>query len=125
MAIPTNKGKGTLPDSVIGSNLPSNSTITGGAYGYSSGASNSADAILRTIRSRDEGLVSQESYSLAEIILMDGSKIEFMAKASPSVVPYLTRDMKNNGYLIMWNDTDTICIPASNVKHFSMRSVTK
>lgn len=115
MATPTNKGKGLMSDS----------TITGGAYGYSSGASNSADAILRTIRARDEVPVSQESYSLAEIILMDGSKIEFMAKASPSVVPYLTRDMKNNGYLIMWNDTDTICIPASNVKHFSMRSVTK
>ena len=116
MATPTNKGKGLLPDSITDTYMSSNA------------ANRPSDAILRTLRSRDEGLmsqVSQESYSLAEIILMDGSKIEFMAKASPSVVPYLTRDMKNNGYLIMWNDTDTICIPATNVKHFSMRSVTK
>ena len=63
-------------------------------------------------------------YSIAEITFMDGTKHEFMVKASPSVVPHLTKEMSNTGFLTLWNDTDTMCIRADQVKHFSMRQVT-
>jgi hypothetical protein len=66
----------------------------------------------------------REAYSIAEITFMDGTKHEFMVKASPSVVPHLTKEMSNTGFLTLWNDTDTMCIRADQVKHFSMRQVT-
>lgn len=73
----------------------------------------------------DRVVVHRESYSIAEIVFMDGTKHEFMVKASPSVVPHLVKEMKNTGYLTLWNDSDTLCIRADQVKHFSMREVTK
>ena len=66
----------------------------------------------------------RNSYSIAQIVFMDGTTTEFMVKASPSVVPHLTKEMSNSGYLTLWNDTDTMCIRADQVKHFSMRQVT-
>jgi hypothetical protein len=63
-------------------------------------------------------------YSVAEIVFMDGTKHEFMVKAAPSLVSHLVKDMNNTGYLTMWNDNDTICIRADQIKHFSMREVT-
>ena len=66
----------------------------------------------------------RDSYSIAEIVFMDGTKHEFMVKASPTVVPHLVKEMKNTGYLTLWNDHDTLCIRADQVKHFSMREVT-
>jgi len=66
----------------------------------------------------------RDSYSVAEIVFMDGTKHEFMVKASPSVVPHLVKEMKNTGYLTLWNDHDTLCIRADQVKHFAMREIT-
>ena len=73
----------------------------------------------------DEVKPRPHSYSVAEIVFMDGTKHEFMVKASPSVVPHLVKEMKNTGYLTLWNDHDTLCIRADQVKHFSMREITK
>lgn len=63
-------------------------------------------------------------YSIAEIVFMDGAKHEFMVKASPAVVPHLIKEMKNSGFMTLWNDTDTLCVRADQVKHFSMREIT-
>ena len=67
----------------------------------------------------------RDAYSIAEIVFMDGTKHEFMVEASPSVVPHLVKEMKNTGYLTLWNDHDTLCIRADQVKHFAMRELTK
>jgi len=64
-------------------------------------------------------------YSTAFIQLSDGTTQEFTVKASPSVVPNLLKEMKNTGYLTLWNDTDTLCIRADLVKQLTMREVTK
>ena len=69
--------------------------------------------------------VHPPAYSIAEIVFMDGTKHEFMVKASPTVVPHLVKEMKNTGYLTLWNDSDTLCIRADQVKHFAMRELTK
>lgn len=63
-------------------------------------------------------------YSIAEIVFKDGSRTEFMVKASPSVVPHLLKEMKNTGHLLLWNDTDTMSISADEVKHFCLRVIT-
>lgn len=67
---------------------------------------------------------ARESYSIAHIRLTDGTEQEFMVKASPTVVPHLLKEMKNTGYLTLWNDTDTLCIRADHVKQITMREVT-
>jgi hypothetical protein len=74
---------------------------------------------------RDVQPTKAPSYSIAEIVFMDGTKHEFMVRASPSVVSHLVKEMKNTGYLTLWNDSDTLCVRADQVKHFSMREVTK
>ena len=66
----------------------------------------------------------RHAYSIAQITFMDGTTSEFMVKASPSVVPHLTKEMSNTGFLTLWNDNDTMCIRADQIKHFSMRQVT-
>lgn len=66
----------------------------------------------------------RDVYSIAQITFLDGTTTEFMVKASPSVVPHLTKEMSNTGFLTLWNDNDTMCIRADQVKHFSMRQVT-
>jgi hypothetical protein len=64
-------------------------------------------------------------YSMAEIILMDGTSQTFMMRASPNIVQHLTKEMKEKGFLTMWNDTDVLCIRADQVKQFALRAFTQ
>jgi hypothetical protein len=41
------------------------------------------------------------------------------------VVPHLVKEMGNTGFLTLWNDYDTLCIRVDQIKHFSMREITK
>lgn len=72
----------------------------------------------------DRDVVHRDHYSIASIVFNDGTTHEFMVKASPSVTPHLVKEMKATGYLTLWNDSDTLCIRAEQIKHFSMREVT-
>lgn len=69
------------------------------------------------------GIVPPVTYSLAEITYTDGTKTEFMFKASPGIAGTLIRSMKEDGYLLLWNDTDTLCIRADYVREIAMRQV--
>jgi hypothetical protein len=64
-------------------------------------------------------------YSMAEIVLMDGTSQTFMLKASTNIVQHLTKEMKEKGFLTMWNDTDVLCIRADQVKQFALRAFTQ
>ena len=64
-------------------------------------------------------------YSLTEVTLMDGTTHSFMTKASPNLAGHLAKEMGATGFLTLWNDTDCMCIQASQVKMFSMRQITK
>lgn len=66
----------------------------------------------------------RDTYSMANIEFIDGTTKEFMVKASPSVVSHLLNNMKSSEFLILWNDTATLCIRADQVKHFSMQELT-
>jgi hypothetical protein len=63
---------------------------------------------------------SKPNKALARIVFIDGTEKAFMVNANPSVVPSLTKEMYNTGFLTLWNDTDTLCIRADQVKHFSL-----
>jgi len=67
----------------------------------------------------------QVSYSMAEIQLMDGSSQTFMIKASTNIVNHLIKEMRDKGYLTMWNDTDVLTIRADQVKQFTLRAFTQ
>lgn len=65
------------------------------------------------------------SYSMAEIQLTDGTSQTFMMKASTTIIKHLLKEMRETGYLTMWNDTDVLCIRADQVKQFSLRAFTQ
>ena len=64
-------------------------------------------------------------YSMAEIQMMDGTSQTFMMRASTNIVNHLTKEMRDKGYLTMWNDTDVLCIRADQVKQFVLRAFTQ
>jgi hypothetical protein len=64
-------------------------------------------------------------YSLTEVTMMDGTVHSFMTRASPNLAGHLAKEMGATGFLTLWNDTDCMCIQASQVKMFSMRQITK
>lgn len=70
-------------------------------------------------------VTQQPQYSMAEIQLTDGTSQTFMMKASTTIVKHLLKEMRETGYLTMWNDTDVLCIRASDVKQFALRAFTK
>ena len=67
----------------------------------------------------------QPQYSMAEIVLMDGTSQTFMMRASTNIVQHLIKEMKEKGFLTMWNDTDVLCIRADQVKQFVLRAFTQ
>lgn len=69
--------------------------------------------------------MQQPQYSMAEIQLTDGTSQTFMMKASTTIIKHLLKEMRETGYLTMWNDTDVLCIRASDVKQFALRAFTK
>ena len=64
-------------------------------------------------------------YSMAEIQMTDGTSQTFMMRASTNIVQHLTKEMKEKGFLTMWNDTDVLCIRADQVKQFVLRAFTQ
>jgi len=64
-------------------------------------------------------------YSMAEIVLTDGTSQTFMMKASPNIIKHLLKEMRDTGYLTMWNDSDVLCVRADQVKQFALRAFTQ
>ena len=96
------------------------------ATAYSSLAkAKTKEQLMREYVQLEAHSIPRDVYSLAEIVFMDGTKHEFMVKASPSVVPHLVKEMHNTGYLTLWNDIDTLCVRADQIKHFALREVTE
>jgi hypothetical protein len=67
----------------------------------------------------------QPQYSMAEIVLTDGTTQTFMMKASTNIIKHLLKEMRDTGYLTMWNDSDVLCIRADQVKQFALRAFTQ
>lgn len=63
----------------------------------------------------------QSNQSEAHIVFIDGTETTFIVDAAPTVVPSLTKEMHNTGFLTLWNGAKTLCVRADQIKHFSMK----
>ena len=70
-------------------------------------------------------LAEQTSRSLVQISLNDGTTLEFIANVSPSIASHLTKKMREDGFLTLWNDVDTLSVRADQVRMFTLREITK
>lgn len=66
---------------------------------------------------------NDDTYSMAHIEYTDGTKRDFKVKAAPTVVSRIAKDMAQTGYLTLWNDDETICIMANQVRSFCLSAL--
>lgn len=64
-----------------------------------------------------------DTYSICEIQVQGGT-IPFTVKASPSLMQHAITNMKETGFLYLWNDTESLCIKASEVRALRMTKLT-
>jgi hypothetical protein len=57
----------------------------------------------------------KKQYSLAEVQLVGGEMIGMMITATPSLGGHLTKSMASEGYLNLFNDSETLIIKADRV----------
>jgi hypothetical protein len=57
----------------------------------------------------------KKQYSLAEVQLTNGEMIGMMITATPSLGGHLTKSMASEGYLNLFNDSETLIIKADRV----------
>jgi len=57
----------------------------------------------------------KKQYSLAEVQLTNGEMVGMMITAGPSLGPHLTKAMASDGYLNLFNDSETLIIKADRV----------
>lgn len=56
-----------------------------------------------------------KQYSLAEVQLTNGEMVGMMVTASPSLGSHLTKQMATEGYLNLFNDSESLVIKADRV----------
>ena len=59
--------------------------------------------------------------SIVEVVMNDGEVVEFEITAGHTVAGYLTRKMGETGSLSLWNDDESLVIPAENIRTFKIR----
>lgn len=64
-----------------------------------------------------------DTYSLAMIQLERGEMVSFMVKAAPTLAAHIIKVMKEQGFLHLFNDTETLVIRADKVVAFTMQRV--
>jgi hypothetical protein len=57
----------------------------------------------------------EKQYSLAEVQLTNGEMVGIMITATPSLGGHLTKSMASEGYLNLFNDSETLIIKADRV----------
>jgi len=65
-----------------------------------------------------------KKYSLVDVTLKDGAKVEVTIDAGIGVAEHLSRSMKETGMLLLRNGTQATAIAASEVAMFSITQIT-
>ena len=65
-----------------------------------------------------------KEYSIVEVVYVDGTTVNFMINAGPSLSDWLAVRLKETGSLILRNDVDALVIPHEQLRSFHMRKVT-
>lgn len=63
-------------------------------------------------------------WSLAEVQVKGGHMISLSIKASPALADWLTQQMRDNGFLTLRNDKESISIAAKHVVAFKLTLMT-
>lgn len=78
-----------------------------------------------TIRTPPSKSVTVPVYSLCTVQLVEGSTIALTITASPKLASHLIREMKDTGFLNLFNDTEALCIRADRVVAVSLQQMTR
>lgn len=62
------------------------------------------------------------SGSILKVVFIDGEVKEYSISASPSVVGYLAKLMAETGFLSTWDEKSSLCIPADQIREFTLQS---
>jgi hypothetical protein len=65
-----------------------------------------------------------DQWSLAEVQVKGGHVISLAIKASPALADWLTNQMRDNGFLTLRNDKESISIAAKHVVAFKLTLMT-
>lgn len=82
---------------------------------------------IRTPNIKSNTTVSQPSaviYSLCTVQLVGGDVVALNITASPRLSTHLIREMKETGFLNVFNDTESLCIRADRIVAISLQQLT-
>lgn len=65
-----------------------------------------------------------EEHSIVEVVYVDGTTVNFMVNAGPSLSEWLAGRLKDTGVLVLRNEVDSLVIPREQLRSFHMRKVT-
>lgn len=65
-----------------------------------------------------------EEHSIVEVVYVDGTTVNFMVNAGPSLSDWLASKLKETNSLVLRNDVDALVIPREQLRSFHMRKVT-
>ncbi len=88
--------------------------ITQSSYGNLGGLGNTTNQ-LGSAPKAQTGSPYKKQYSLAEVQLTNGEMVGMMITAGPSLGKHLTAQMASEGYLNLFNDSETLMIKADRV----------
>ena len=65
-----------------------------------------------------------KEYSIVEVVYVDGTTVNFMVAAGPTLSDWLAARLKETGSLVLRNEVDALVIPREQLRSFHMRKVT-
>lgn len=65
------------------------------------------------------------TYSIAEIVFVDGTKTEFMVKAGNGIAKYLRDELRDHQCLTLRNDSDVLVVTREQLRCFTLRQITQ
>jgi len=89
--------------------------IAQNSYGNLGGFSQSTTNQLGSATKAQRTDPYKKQYSLAEVQLTNGEMVGMMITATPSLGGHLTKSMASEGYLNLFNDSETLIIKADRV----------
>ena len=66
-----------------------------------------------------------DTYSVAEVVFVDGTKTEFMIKAGKGIAGYLRDELRDHQSLTLRNDNDVLVVTREQLRCFTLRQITQ
>lgn len=66
-----------------------------------------------------------DTYSLVEIVFVDGTTTEFMVSAGLGIAKYLRDELRDHNCLTLRNENDVMVVTREQLRCFTMRQITQ